>query len=256
MDEIQAIAADIMAAAKSAHPRPPFVVTDEQTPDDLAIRRVDGRCSAGCAHGWRFVEVDGYVRTEACPECHRVRTLADRFNAAGFPAWVHRVRREWREAVSPYAGARELATRLIAGRDIGRTYHGGTGGGKSWRAAAVALECIDAGASVKWLNWPRFMGGLKDRISSRESIGDVIARPILASVLIVDELGLEDRGTQFGAEVGERLIGQRAEAQRPMIVTTNKSPDVLRDYLGDRVWSRLAPYRVTEVTGRDLRGAA
>jgi DNA replication protein DnaC len=147
-----------------------------------------------------------------------------------------------------------MAAALLAGRTVGRIWHGPPGRGKSARACAVALHVLHIGGSVRWVQWPAYLAALKDRLADGRGIGAEVARDLLCPVLVVDELGA-GRQTDFAAEVAERLVGGRAEAGRPMLVTTNLEPDALRDMVGDRVWSRLAAYRVTPVGGDDLRVA-
>ena len=182
-----------------------------------------------------------------------MRDLAGRFNAASLPAWAHEVAAGWSDDIAPRSAAVDLARRLKESREFGRTYFGDTGRGKSWRACAVATAWLDAGGSLTWVTWPAFVNELRNRIAEKlGGIADSVARPLQSPLLIIDELGC-GQDTPFAREVAERIVGQRAEMGAPMLVTTNKNPDALRDYIGDRAWSRLARYRVTEVAGVDLR---
>lgn len=63
-------------------------------------------------------------------------------------------------------------------------------------------------------------------------------RLVFAERLIVDDLGTE-RPTDWTRERVEAVINRRWLEERPTIVTSNLTPDALRDTVGDRVFSRL-----------------
>lgn len=248
VEELQAVVADLMATIKVEQPKPLQVVTGEVA--GLSVRTVTGRCSAGCDGGFTRTERGGYEVVSPCRECGPIMAAARRYNAARFPAEFSRLREEWR--YQPTLDACEaVAGDVAAGR--GRVWYGQTGTGKTWTAAAVGLALVER-MPVRWLHWPSFVASLKDECRGGGQLGQVIASRVGPSgILIVDELC--GRSTDFEGEIVERVIGARAESN-PLIVTTNLTVEKARDYVGDRVWSRLGrACRVAEFGGIDRRAA-
>lgn len=246
--ELQSVVADLMASIRPAVDVEPMRVVDEEI-DGLAVRRVVGRCVAGCSRGWVIeARPGGYEVVRPCGECAAVASRAQRFTAARFPAWALRVRREWSDSVS-LADIDRVAADVAGGR--GRLWHGQNGVGKSWRAAAVALALVES-VSVRWVHWPSMMSRLKDEVAGGGQLGALVAKLIGSPrILVVDEL--TGRRTEFEAETAERIIGPRAESGA-VVITSNMKADDCRAYVGDRVWSRLgASCRIGEVGGVDRR---
>ena len=246
VEELQAVVADLMASVKVEPSKPLQVVTGEVA--GLSVRTVTGRCGAGCDGGFTRTERGGYEVVSPCRECGPIMSAARRFNAARFPAFCGGLRAGWR--YHPTLDACEaVAGDVAAGR--GRVWYGPTGTGKTWTAAAVGLALVER-MPVRWLHWPSFVASLKDECGGGGQLGAVIAARVGSSgVLIVDELC--GRSTDFEGEIVERVIGTRAESS-PLIVTTNLTQEKARDYVGDRVWSRLGrACRVAEFGGIDRR---
>lgn len=228
------------------------------TPGDYARHSIAGRCDRGCSGGWRVIEATepgGYSRTAPC-SCLAVRQTATRLDAARMMAWSLRVRPEWVPGEGPtLAGAVQLAGRIGRG-EPGRVWHGETGTGKSWRAAALALAAVDAGTTVRWVHWPSLMESLKWAIGKGGDM-EAIRRPLeVCRLLIVDEVGQGDM-TPFAQTQVDAIVGARAESGACICATTNMKPDDAREYLGDRTWSRLLTVAtLSEVKGPSLRAAA
>lgn len=246
--ELQSVVADLMAAIRPVADAEPMRVIDEEV-DGLAVRRVVGRCAAGCSRGW-VVESrpGGYEVVRPCGTCAAVAAQAQRFTAARFPAWALRVRREWTGTVS-LGDIDRVAADVAGGR--GRVWHGQNGVGKSWTAAAVALSLVES-VSVRWLHWPTMVARMKDEVAGGGQLGPLVVKLVgTPRILIVDELA--GRRTEFEAELAERIIGPRAESGA-VVITTNMGADHCRGYVGDRVWSRLgASCRIGEMGGSDRR---
>jgi hypothetical protein len=247
-EELQAVVADLMANIKVEPAKPLQVVTG--IVGDYCVRTVTGRCGAGCDGGFTRTERGVYEVVIPCRECGPIMSAARRYNTARFPAEFARLREEWR--YHPTLDACEaVAGDVAAGR--GRVWYGPTGTGKTWTAAAVGLALVER-MPVRWLHWPSFVASLKDECGGGGQLGAVIASRVGSpGVLIVDELC--GRSTDFEGEIVERVIGTRAESS-PLIVTTNLTQEKARDYVGDRVWSRLGrACRVAEFGGIDRRAA-
>jgi hypothetical protein len=248
--ELQSVVADLMASIRPVEHEPMRVVED--VCEDLAVRRVVGRCPAGCIRGWVVEErPGGYEVTRPCGTCAAVASQAQRFTAARFPAWALRVRREWTGSVS-LGDIDRVAADVAGGR--GRVWHGQNGVGKSWTAAAVALSLVES-VSVRWLHWPTMVARMKDEVAGGGQLGPLVVKLVgTPRILVVDELA--GRRTEFEAELAERIIGPRAESGA-VVITTNMTADHCRGYVGDRVWSRLgASCRIGEMGGSDRRRGA
>lgn len=216
-----------------------------------------GRCDGGCSKGYAPT-ADGAGYAEC--RCMARRRLVDRFNVARLPTWADGVRSTWDSAKGGASldDVRGFAMQLRGGDELGRIWHGQTGRGKSWRAAALALTLVEIGVSVRWAHWPTLLDAL--RLSYREqSPTDGILRPLrTAEVLFLDDVGA-GRSGPWVEEVGESVIGQRAERRAPIVITSNlavKGRESLPAYLGDRTWSRLCVVASeSEILGFDLRAA-
>lgn len=119
-----------------------------------------------------------------------------------------------------------LAVRYVAKRDemlrenIGLLLHGGTGGGKTFWAAAIANAMIDNGMSAMITTIPRLIKAMSDDFErDKLRILDQIER---VRFLVLDDIGFE-RQTSYAAEKMFEIIDARYRARRPLIVTTNLS---------------------------------
>ena len=121
-----------------------------------------------------------------------------------------------------------LAGRYVAKRDemlrenIGLLLHGGTGGGKTFWAAAIANAMIDNGMSAMITTVPQLITAMSaDYEREKPRILDQIER---VRFLVLDDIGFE-RQTSYAAEKLFEIIDARYRARRPLIVTTNLSLD-------------------------------
>lgn len=74
--------------------------------------------------------------------------------------------------------------------------------------------------------------------------------------LLIDDFGASRRTSDGALDALEEIIMVRYDAGKPMIVTTNMSPEDLEMRRGSRVWSRLkgmARENVIEIKGGDFR---
>jgi DNA replication protein DnaC len=86
---------------------------------------------------------------------------------------------------------------------------------------------------------------------------EAILRTLVAvQVLMVDDLGAIKQ-TEWSEEITYRLINGRYNAGLPIIATSNLTPKVLRDSIGDRIVSRLIEDATqVAITGTDRRRKA
>lgn len=218
------------------------------SPVPTVVATATGTCK--CLSGWTFAD-DGTARK--CTECRDLRGLAERTTAAGLPGWALRVRQEWRGGGKTLAAMAATATQVIAGR-VGPLLHGACGTGKSWRAMAIALAALDAGASVRWAHWPAIPHALRDGFAAGRTTASMLRGLASCDVLFLDDIGAEAGKREWLDDLAYQVIGPRADAARPVVVTTNLDPASLAKLLGDRVCSRLtACCRAVRVDGADRR---
>ena len=74
-----------------------------------------------------------------------------------------------------------------------------------------------------------------------------------APLLVIDELGLRDRVSDFHLETVETAIDIRTRSSRPLLVCSNLDLSVIGKMYDDRVFSRLAAGTVVELVGKDRR---
>lgn len=132
--------------------------------------------------------------------------------------------------------------------NAGMMFWGGVGTGKSYLAACIANALIDR-------NYTVIMAPLQDIVAdmtanynaNRDSILD---RVETCDLLILDDLGVE-RGTDYMYEHVYDLINTRYLAKKPMIVTTNLSPqqlesdpDIRKVRIYDRIKENCQPIKV------------
>lgn len=116
---------------------------------------------------------------------------------------------------------------------------GGTGTGKTFAAACIANALIDRGVPALVTSFPRILTALQGLTGKeREEYYNSLDRYAL---IVFDDLGAE-RQSQYALEVVYTIINERAEAEKPMIITTNISPSEMEretnmDYL--RIYDRI-----------------
>lgn len=104
---------------------------------------------------------------------------------------------------------------------LGLILWGGVGSGKTFAAACVANYAIDNGITAKITSLPRINAAtLDERREFLEAIPNW-------GLLVLDDLGTE-RDTATANETVFQTINTRYESRKPMIITTNLSPELLR----------------------------
>lgn len=140
-------------------------------------------------------------------------------------------------------------------KNIGLLLMGGYGSGKTYYASAIANEVRRLGESVLIGTLSKLIQELNENYGrNREDWEEKIQT---YPIMVLDDLGVE-RETDYNLEQMENIIDLRYRANRPLIVTTNLSPDEIKDIKGDirkeRAWSRIREMCVPYViTGKDRR---
>lgn len=121
-------------------------------------------------------------------------------------------------------------------RGMGMLMYGNVGTGKSFLAACIVNELVEKGVLAFMTTTARIVAAAQS--SSPNSVLQQLSR---AKLLVLDDLGME-RDNEFGNEVINSLIDSRYVARLPVIVTTNFSPQMVKDkdkLFYDRIFDRL-----------------
>lgn len=105
---------------------------------------------------------------------------------------------------------------------VGLLIHGDVGVGKSFMAACIVNALIDKGVTTKMTDFTTVIDDLwknDDKNAYRRELNDT-------SLLVIDDLGRE-RDTQYTREIVSSVLDARCRSKRPMILTSNLSPDDL-----------------------------
>ncbi len=131
-------------------------------------------------------------------------------------------------------------------------FMGGTGLGKTHISSAIAHIVIEKGYSVCYESAQNILSNYEKRRFQSES--DASSDIYLESdLMIIDDLGTEIQGKTSISYI-YTLINTRLISAKPMIVSTNLTPEKLRLAYEDRVVSRLfGEFEVMLFEGEDLR---
>ena len=148
----------------------------------------------------------------------------------------------------------EMAKRFVQHWDefkkdsMGLLLWGPVGTGKSFIAGCIANALLDQGVPVMMTNFARLLNKLTDMYAGDRNayIDSFNSFPLL----IIDDLGVE-RNSEFAKEQVFSVIDSRYRSQLPLIVTTNLTPeqmrnpeDLARTRIYDRVLERCTPIRI------------
>ena len=116
---------------------------------------------------------------------------------------------------------------------------GGVGTGKSTLASAIANEILFQGFTVKFTNFTHIMDMYESKDNNAEKLK---YRTSLNRyhLLVIDDYGIE-RNTSPMQELIYEVINGRYEAKKPMLITTNKTPEPNNQFeqrVFDRIISR------------------
>lgn len=130
---------------------------------------------------------------------------------------------------------------------------GSVGVGKSFYAACIANELLEKGYKVRFISLPQYLNQVYDLQNKEEYLAEILR----ANLLIIDDLGVE-RSTDYALEQSFNLINAWSLEARPLIVTTNLSPEAMRKEEGiekKRIYDRILGMTVPVlVKGQSMRG--
>lgn len=117
----------------------------------------------------------------------------------------------------------------------GLLLHGPTGTGKTFLAACIANALMARFVPVLFTSVIELTGLYEDELA------DIMRRMRSAKLLVLDDLGAE-RGTDFKLEQVYNVVNARCNDMKPLIVTTNYTPEDMRgekDMRYRRIWERV-----------------
>ena len=142
----------------------------------------------------------------------------------------------------------ETATRIIKHyianfEDFGREsvlLWGAPGNGKTHLAAIVHNEIRAQGKVVVFVSMPDLLGKIKSTFnkSNKESEEQILKALNICDLLIIDDLGAE-KTSDWVEEVIFKIIDNRYRRNKPILATSNVSPDKLGDKIGFRSYDRI-----------------
>ena len=109
----------------------------------------------------------------------------------------------------------------IYAQNMGLLMTGPVGTGKTFAAACIANALIERGVPVLMTSFPVILG------TSKYDLNEVIRQAQEYDLIIVDDLGAE-RDTDYSLEIMFQFVDARYRSGKPMIVTTNLSPQEMR----------------------------
>lgn len=155
----------------------------------------------------------------------------------------------------------KIARRYVDGWDTayakntGLMLYGPPGTGKTFLAACIANALTDRSSHVLYSSIQKLTTAAnRDFGVDAETVQREVQR---CSLLVLDDFGVE-RNTEFSWEQTERIINWRYEAGRPMMCTTNLSPQDMQggDISKQRVFDRVLEMCTTiRVDGQSRRKA-
>ncbi len=216
----------------------------------------------------------GYVGNEMCPclkrrllaACYSQSRLADSLATENFDYFDFRLYSEEydpAEGCSPRENIQQIFDRAV---DFVDTFpqvfanlllYGPTGLGKTFLCNCIAREILDKGFTVLYLTAGEFCRLAEDAQFRRREEDEDGESP-LTDLFEVDLLLLDDLGTEFATALTTsalfQVLNQRLLNRKHTVISTNLSPQRLRDAYSDRILSRLAgSYDFLHFFGQDIR---
>lgn len=168
------------------------------------------------------------------------------------------------EMVAPFPRLKRGAEHIdrLLRRNASLMLFGPSGTGKTQSAMLLARAALEAGASVLVVNLADMAIDVRMSYDDTENNGTDIMneRKAIDELVAPDLLVLEDLGAgeTANATVEKRLLyhatEKRQNASKPVIITTNLSPEELKKLVGGRILGRLQPLSVVEFShGKNFR---
>jgi len=133
--------------------------------------------------------------------------------------------------------------------------YGKSGLGKTFLCNCIAKDILDKGKSVLYLSASQLFKTLEKNTFKNDSdeFDDVLNLIFESDLLIIDDLGTEFQ-TSFTASEFFNIINLRFIKKKPVVISTNLSPEDIADKYSDRVVSRFyGNYDFLQFLGEDIR---
>lgn len=141
----------------------------------------------------------------------------------------------------------------VRSENLGYLLWGNVGSGKSYFAGCIANALMEQEIPVCMTNFATILNNL---FYGSENRNEYIVKLCSYQLLILDDFGME-RGTEYGFEQVYNVIDSRYISKKPLIATTNLTPEQLRnpeDVAHARIYGRLLEMCVpVRFTGGDFR---
>ena len=133
---------------------------------------------------------------------------------------------------------------------------GKTGLGKTFLCNAISMKVLDSGYTVIYISAGRLFKTLQDEQFNRgeeEEYSSFYEDVLNVDLLVIDDLGTEFSTTLVSSQIFN-IVNERMVNQRPTIISTNLTPDRIKEQYSDRVLSRLTDeFEFLTLTGDDIR---
>ena len=153
-----------------------------------------------------------------------------------------------------FEACQEFAESFIHNDGVGLMLYGSVGTGKTHLAAAIGNYIVyEYGYDVYFMPFTELLNTLKMYFGDKERTEEFTDRLYKADLLIMDDLGKE-KYTEWAAEQLFSLLDRRYRECKPVIVTTNFTPQELDRRVDPAVMSRLTgSCRLIRMDGTDYR---
>ena len=123
--------------------------------------------------------------------------------------------------------------------NMGILFYGDVGRGKTFYAGCIANRLIEKGVPVLMTNISALITAMTQDFE--KSKANILKRISCVDLLILDDLGVE-RDTEYSSEKLQEIIDTRYRSGKPLVVTTNLTPEELKnptDLRYKRVYDRI-----------------
>lgn len=121
---------------------------------------------------------------------------------------------------------------------LGVLFTGPVGSGKTFLAAAIANQLMEAQFKVLFLVVPDLLDELRATYKTNVNELDLLDTARTIPILILDDLGVHNY-TDWSKNRLYSIINYRMNEQLPTIITSNLTLDEMEDYIGMRTTSRI-----------------
>lgn len=159
-----------------------------------------------------------------------------RFKSKTFDSYVASTPEQKKALAACRAYSDSFTDRLAAGDSL--VLAGAPGTGKTHLACAIGGQLVQSGRSVLFMSMREMVTKVTSTWGGAGSEAAAIKSLVDPDLLIVDEVAGES-GSDVEKRVFFTVINARYEALKPVVLITNATSQKLRNYLGERAFSRL-----------------